>query len=88
MLPQYKTVYGRVEQKVFMRYLLDKQTATLVYKQATLPYIDYTGFTLLSCNIGRRRETQKLQNHALQLCLRYNLVDRITIRQLHNEAKL
>ena len=33
-------------------------------------------------------EIQKLQNHALRLCLRYNLADRITIRQLHSEAKL
>ena len=71
-----------------LRYLIDKPTATLVYKQATLPYIDYAGFTLLSCNIGRRRELQKLQNHALKLRLRYNLVDRITVRQLHSEAKL
>ena len=88
MLPQYKAVYRRVERKVFMlsklRYLIDKKSATLVYKQAILPYIDYVGFILLVCNMGRRRDIQKLQNHALRLCLRYKLADRVSVRRLHN----
>ena len=92
MIPQFKAVYRRVEQKVFMlcklRYLVDKKSATLVYKQAILPYIDYTSFILLSCNVGRRREIQTLQNNALRLCLRYKLADRVSIRRLHCEANL
>ena len=92
MLAQYNAVYRRVEQKLFMlyklRYLLDKHSTVLIYKQAVLPYIDYVSFVLLSCTKGKRKDLQTLQNDALRLCLRYRLADRITIEQLHSEAKL
>ena len=92
MVPQYKAIYRRVEQKMFMlcklRYLLDKQSAVLVYKQAILPYIDYVSFVLVSCTISMRKELQTLQNNILRLCLRYRLADRVSIEQLHREANL
>ena len=92
MVPQYKAIYRRVEQKMFMlcklRYLLDKQSAVLVYKQAILPYIDYVSFVLVSCTIGMRKELQTLQNDILRLCLRYRLADRVSVEQLHREANL
>ena len=92
MVPQYKAVYRRVEQKVFMlgklRYLIDKKSALLVYKQTILPYIDYGSFIILACNNGRRKHIQTLQNDALWSCLRYKLSDRVTIERLHSEANL
>ena len=92
MIPQFKAVYRRVEQKVFMfcklRHLIDKKSATLDYKQAILPFKDYASFILLSCNVCRRKEIQTLQNNALCLCLRYKLADRVSIRRLHCEANL
>ena len=60
----------------------------LIYKQAILPYVDYVSFVLLSCNVGMRKDLQTLQNNALCISLRYRLVDRITIDQLHREAHL
>ena len=42
----------------------------------------------MSCNVGRRREIQTLQNNALRLCLRYKLTDRVSIRRLYCEANL
>ena len=59
-----------------------------MYKQAILPFIDYAGFLLISCNIGSRRDLQVLQNNALCICLRYRMVDHVTIGQLHTEAHL
>ena len=53
-----------------------------------LPYIDYVSFTLLSCNLGRRKDLQTLQNNALRLSLRYNLADRVAVELLHREANL
>ena len=50
-----------------LRYLIDKSTALLIYKQAILPYFDYWGFLLVSCNQGQRKD--------LRICLRYSLVD-------------
>ena len=38
-----------------LRYLVDKKSAVLIYKQTILPYLDYVGFVLLSCNIDDRR---------------------------------
>ena len=71
-----------------LRYFVDKKTALLIYKQAILPYFDYSGFMLTSCNQGQKKDLQRLQNNALRLCLRYNLVDRISERLLHYEGKL
>ena len=92
MLPALKDVYRKVEQKVYMlgklRYLVDKKSAVLIYKQTILPHLDYIGFVLLSCNIGDRRSLQTLQNNALRLCLHYRLADRVRIERLHNEARL
>ena len=92
MIPQYKAVYRRVEQKVFMLgklpYLVDKKSAILVYKQDILPYIDYGSFIILACNIGRRRDIQTLQNDALRLRMRYKLADHVSIERLHHEANL
>ena len=43
---------------------------------------------LYYCGKGSKRDLQTLQNNALRICLRYRMVDRITIDQLHAEANL
>ena len=92
MALEYKAVYRKVEQKIFMlgklRYFLDKKASLLVYKQAILPFIDYASFLLVTCNLGNRRDLQVLQNNALRICLRYRKLDHVTIDQLHAEANL
>ena len=69
-------------------YFVDTNTALLIYKQAILPYFDYGGFLMVSCNKGQKKDLQVLQNNALRMCLRYKLVDRISERRLHIESKL
>ena len=92
MLPEYKAVYRRIEHKVYMlgklRYFIDKKAALLVYKQAILPYLDYAGFVLLACGKGLKKDLQKLQNNGLRICLRYCMIDHVTIERLHEEANL
>ena len=62
ILNEYKAVYRKAERKVYMlgklRYFINKETALLIYKQAVLPYFDYGGFLLLSCNRGQTRDLQ------------------------------
>ena len=79
MLPEYKAIYRKVEQKVFMlgklRYIIDKKKSSFLdQKQAIMPYCDYVGFVLISCNIGCKREFQILQDNALRLYLTYKLL--------------
>ena len=92
MVPEYKAVYRRVEHKIFMlgklRYFFDKRAALLVYKQAILPFLDYAAFVLMLCSKGYKKNLQILQNNALRICLRYCMIDHVTIDQLHSEANL
>ena len=92
VLNEFKAVYRRAERKVYMlgklRYFVPKETALLIYKQAILPYFDYGGFLQLSCNRGQAKDLQTLQNNALRICLRYNLVDRVFEERLHTEGKI
>ena len=60
----------------------------MVYKQAVLPYFDYSGFLLLLATQKQIKDLQTLQNNALQICLRYNLADGVSEERLHNEAVL
>ena len=89
---EYKALYRKVECKVYMlgklRYYIDKKTSLLIYKQAVLPYFDYGGFLLVSANRKQIKDLQTLQNNALRISLRYNLVDRISEERLHREASL
>ena len=71
-----------------LRYLVDKKSVVLIYKQTILPYLDYVGFMMLSCSIGHRKSLQVLQNNALRLCLHYRPIDHVRTQRLHSEAKL
>ena len=90
--PYYKLVKRRLENKIFVlskiRKYISNMTALLIYKQAVLPFVEYAGFVLGSCNIGQRRALQTLQNNALRLCKRYYLLDRISIDRLHDECRI
>ena len=85
-------MYRRVEHKIFMlgklRYFIDRRAALCVYKQVILPYVDYAGFILIACRKGCKKDLQTLQNNALRICLRYRMVDHVTIERLHEEANL
>ena len=76
---EYKAFYRKVERKIYMlgklRYYIDKTIALTVYKQAVLLYFNYSGFLLLSATHKQIKDLQTLQNNALRICLRYNLVD-------------
>ena len=43
---------------------------------------------LLACGKGLKKDLQKLQNNALRICLRYCMIDHVTIEHLHEEANL
>ena len=90
--PYYKLVKRIVEKKNFclskIRKYVNSRTAILIYQQAILPLLEYAGFVLGSCNIGQKRELQKLQNNALRLCKRYYLLDMVRIDLLHNECRI
>ena len=62
MVPEYKSVYRRIEHKVFLlgklRYFIDSRAALLVYKQTILPFLDYAGFVLLTCVKGNKKDLQ------------------------------
>ena len=90
--PYYKLIKRRVENKIFVlskiRKYVDAGTAVLIYKQTILPILEYAGFVLGSCNVGQRKELQKLQNNALRVCKKYYLLDMIRIDILHNECRI
>ena len=90
--PLYKNVCRQVEQKLFMlrkiRRNINNFGAISLYKQIILPLFDYSGFLLLSCNLGQKRELQRIQNSCIRSCLLYNRIEHITIERLHHEMKL
>ena len=90
--PYYKLIKRRVENKIFVlskiRKYVDAGTAVLIYKQTILSILEYAGFVLGSCNVGQRKELQKLQNNALRVCKKYYLLDMIRIDILHNECRI
>ena len=55
--------------------------AISLYKQMILPLLDYSGFLLLSCNLGQKRELQQIQNNCIRTCLLYNRIEHITIER-------
>ena len=62
--------------------------AISLYKQMIMPLFDYSGFLLLSCTLGQKRELQRIQNSCIRSCLLYNRIEHITIERLHHEMKL
>ena len=88
----YHSVKRKVENKIFvlskLRKYVDNRSALLIYKQAILPLLEYSGFMLISCTIRQRHDLQILQNTALRLCKRYYLRDRIHVENLHADCNI
>ena len=83
-----KKVVGQLFKLCKIRNMITTFCAVSIYKQTILPILDYAGFLLQSCNISDRGELQVLQNDALRTCYNIRLRDRMSIKKLHNEAKL
>ena len=62
--------------------------AISIYKQTVLPLFDYAGYLLHSANVSDRNDLQVLQNDALRTCYNVRRRDRMSIKNLHVEAKL
>ena len=60
----------------------------MLYKHIILPFMEYVGFMLLSCNIEDRRELQRYQNDALRMCTLNRLSDSIRIEDLHAKCRI
>ena len=90
--PLYKNVCRQIEHKLFMlrkiRRNITTNAAVSIYKQMMLPLFDYSGFLLLSCTLGQKRELQRIQNKCIRTCLLYNRIEHVTIERLHNEMKI
>ena len=53
-----------------------------------LALFNYSGFLLTSCNIGQKKELQRMQNSCIRTCLLYDRIEHITIDRLHQEMKI
>ena len=69
------------------RYITEK-CAISIYKQAILPFFDYVGFMLISCNKSDRQDLQIIQNDALRTCYNVRRRDRMSIVKMHAKSKL
>ena len=90
--PLYKNVCRQVEQNLSMLRKIRRNINTFgaisLYKQMILPLFDYSGFLLLSCKIGQKRELQRIQSSCIRSCLLYNHNEHITIDRFHHDMKL
>ena len=60
----------------------------MLHKHTILPFVEYAGFILISCNIDDRQALQKCQNDALRICAKVSLKDLIGIDELHAKFKI
>ena len=90
--PLLRDIKKKIINKIFLlrkiRRYTNFETAILVYKQTILPVLDYAGFMCLSLNVEDKKDLQIMQNDALRLCYNIRLSDRVTIVNLHEQAKL
>ena len=63
-----------ISNKVFMlrkvRKFLTFDATVFMYKQTTLPVIDYPGYMITACNKGARDDLQTMQNDIIRICNR------------------
>ena len=69
------------------RYITEK-CAVSIYKQAILPFFDYVGFMLISCNKSDREDLQIIQNDALRCGYNIRRRDRLSIAKMHAKSNL
>ena len=59
-----------------------------IYKQTILPFFDYVGFMLISCNKSDHNDLQVIQNDALRTCYNVKSRDKLSIASMHQKANL
>ena len=83
-----KNVYSKIFSFSKIRKYLMEPDAIMLYKHTILPFLEYAGFMLVSCNIEDRKELQKCQNDCLRICTRVNIADHVKIEDLHSRCKI
>ena len=90
--PNFNNIFKKMSFKIFqftkLCNFLDIYTKLLVYKQTVLPLVEYVSYMLC---LNRKHEVdklQKLQNRALRLCFGVRNPRDISIKELHQAAKL
>ena len=68
--------------------IITTKCAIDIYKQTILPLFDYAGFMLYSINQSDKNDLQVLQNDALRTCYNVQRRDRLSVKNLHSQAKL
>ena len=71
-----------------IRMYITEKCALSIYKQAILPFFDYVGFMLISCNKSDRSDLQVIQNDALRTCFNIRRRDRLSIAKMHAKSNL
>ena len=71
-----------------IRRMITTKCAIDIYKQTILPLFDYPGFMLYSINQSDKNDLQTLQNDALRTCFNVQRKDRLSVKNLHTQAKL
>ena len=92
MRPFFNHVKKLVYSKLFafrkIRSYLMEHASVMLYKHMILPFIEYAGFVIMSCNIEDRREIHHWQNEALRLCIFKKISDRIRTSEIHAKCKI
>ena len=83
-----RAISNKIYSLVKIRDVITTGCAVTIYKQTILPFIDYSGFLQVTCNVSDRGDLQVLQNHALRICYNVRLRDRMSTRLMHNRANL
>ena len=83
-----KVVSSKVKALSRIRKYITTKCAISIYKQTILPLFDYAGFLLISCNKKDRGDLQVIQNNCSRTCYNVKLLDRLTLNEMHLEAKL
>ena len=73
---------------VCIRRIITPKCALDIYKQMILPLFDYTGFMLYSLSQSDKNDLQVLQNDALRTCYNIHRRDKVSVKNLHTQAKL
>ena len=89
--PLIKHVKKSITNKIFnlrkIRKHLNEKAAVSIYKQTTLPIIDYGGFLLVTCGVTERSDLQKMQNDIIRFCCKVTLHENVSIKDLHKRCK-
>ena len=71
-----------------IRHMITTKCAIDIYKHTILPILDYAGFMLYSINQSDKNDLQILQNDALRTCYNVFRRYRLSLKNLHTQARL